>query len=519
MAWFSPKPLLIPDIMAINEASCSSKDAVVDGDSVVSWDAFGRGTRQIANALRTLGLSHGDRVVVLMTNSYEMIESMFGIIRGGYCAVPLNCSITDDAVAGMIANSDAKAVIASGEHIARIEGLRHRLGAEVLKRLIGVNVVEANWHEYHACKNAADTAPLTVAVGPDDECNIIYSSGTTGLPKGIVHDHSGRVAWASDMAVALRYHPGARTLLNLGLFSNISWVAMLATIFAGGTMVVQRRFDVAACLELVQREKITHTVMVPLQYQKILEYEKFADYDLSSLDAYMCCGSPLAVAIKKDIVERMPGDFIELYGLTEGLVTILGPEDMLNKVESVGRACPGQYLAIVDDAGAALPDGKPGEIVGRSRFMMAGYHRNPSADEAATWVHPSGERWLRTGDVGKFDEDGFLYLVDRKKDMILSGGQNIYPADIEAVMIEHAAVHEIAVIGVASRKWGETPLAVVVLAKDHDIDPEELTSWSNARLGKQQRIAATIFVDELPRNPNGKVLKRELRDRFDNLEY
>ncbi len=519
MAWFSPKPLLIPDIMAVNEASCSSKDAVIDGETVVSWAEFGVGTRQVANALRTLGLKHGDRVVVLMTNRYEMVEAMFGIIRGGFCAVPLNCSITDDAVAVMTANSEAKAIIASGEHIARIEGLRNRLGDEVLKRLIGVNPVGTGWHDYHQCRDAADKAACAVNIQAHDECNIIYSSGTTGLPKGIVHDHSGRAAWASDMAVALRYHSGARTLLNLGLFSNISWVAMLATIFAGGTMVVQRRFDVTQCLELIEREKVTHAVMVPLQFQKLLEHESFADYDLSSLDAYMCCGSPLAVAIKQDIVARMPGSFIELYGLTEGLVTILSPEVMLEKVESVGRACPGQYLAVIDEDGNELPVGGAGEIVGRSRFMMAGYHANAAADEEATWVHPSGERWLRTGDVGKFDKDGFLYLVDRKKDMILSGGQNIYPADIEAVMIEHVAVHEVAVVGVASKKWGETPLAVVVLADGHSIDADELTAWSNGRLGKQQRIAATVFVNELPRNPNGKVLKRELRKDFDSLEF
>lgn len=519
MAWFSPKPLLIPDIMAVNEASCSSKDAVVDGDTVVSWAEFGLGTRQVANALKSLGLRHGDRVVVLMTNSYEMVEAMFGIIRGGYCAVPLNCAITDAAVAGMIANSEAKAVIASGEHIARIESLRDRMGDEVAKRLIGVTPVVAGWHDYHECRDAADKAAPAVSIEPGDECNIIYSSGTTGLPKGIVHDHSGRVAWASDMAVALRYHSGARTLLNLGLFSNINWVAMLATIFAGGTMVVQRRFDVAQCLELIQSEKITHTVMVPLQFQKLLEHERFDEYDLSSLDVYMCCGSPLAVAIKQDIVKRMPGDFIELYGLTEGLVTILGPEDMLAKVESVGRAAPGQKLAVIDEDGEELPVGEAGEIVGLSRFVMAGYHANAAADEEATWLHSSGERWLRTGDVGKFDEDGFLYLVDRKKDMILSGGQNIYPADIEAVIVEHEAVHEVAVVGVASKKWGETPLAVVVLAEGHSIDVDTLTAWSNSRLGKQQRIAATVFVKELPRNPNGKVLKRELRKQFDSLEF
>ena len=519
MAWFSPKPLLIPDIMAINEVSCPSKEAVVDGDTAVSWAEFGSGTVQIANALHNLGLERGDRVVVLMTNSYEMVEAMFGIIRGGYCAVPLNCAITDDAVAGMIDNSDAKAAIASGEHIGRIEGLREHLFGDIKEHLIGVSPAEEGWHDYHALRDAASTVARDITIAPSDECNIIYSSGTTGMPKGIVHDHSCREAWGSDMAVALRYHSGARTLLNLGLFSNISWVAMLATIFAGGTLVVQRRFDVAGCLELIQREEITHFVMVPLQFQKVLEYEHYDDYDLSSLDAYMCCGSPLAVGLKQEIVARIPGSFIELYGLTEGLVTILAPEDMLEKVASVGRACPGQYLAVIDDDGNMLPVGEAGEIVGQSRFMMAGYHANADADKESTWLHPSDAKWLRTGDVGKFDDDGFLYLVDRKKDMILSGGQNIYPADIEAAIVEHDAVHEVAVVGVASKKWGETPLAVVVLVGGRSIDADELTAWSNSLLGKQQRIVDTIIVGELPRNPNGKVLKRELRKRFEHLEY
>jgi acyl-CoA synthetase (AMP-forming)/AMP-acid ligase II len=519
MAWFSPKPLLIPDIMAINEASCSSKDAVVDGNTAVSWAEFGAGTVQVANALHDLGLRHGDRVVVLMANSYEMVEAMFGVIRGGFCTVPLNCAITDDAVAGMIVNSDAKAVIASGEHIARIEALRERLSSEVRDRLIGIAPVEDGWHDYHELRDAAATAARKIAIDPSDECNIIYSSGTTGMPKGIVHDHSCREAWGSDMAVALRYHSGARTLLNLGLFSNISWVAMLATIFSGGTLVVQRRFDVIGCLELIQREKITHFVMVPLQFQRVLEHQHYDDYDLSSLAAYMCCGSPLAVGLKQDIVDRMPGNFIELYGLTEGLVTILGPEDMLEKIESVGRASPGQSLALIDEDGKMVAVGEAGEIVGESRFMMAGYHANAEADEESTWVHPSGAKWLRTGDVGRFDEDGFLYLVDRKKDMILSGGQNIYPADIEATIVEHDAVHEVAVVGVASKKWGETPLAVVVLAEGCSIESTELTAWSNSRLGKQQRIADTIVVSELPRNPNGKVLKRELRKQFAELEF
>lgn len=519
MAWFSPQPLLIPDIITANSTTLATKEAVIDGERTATWADFGRGTAKVANALGGIGLAPQDRVIVLMGNSYEMAEAMFGIIRGGFCAVPLNCSITDEAVGGMIANSNARAVIASGEHIARIEALRPQLSRDVNERLIGVRAAENGWHDYQALCDAATDAIPDVSIRPDHECNIIYSSGTTGLPKGIVHDHSCREAWGSDMAVALRYHSGARTLLNLGLFSNISWVAMLATLFAGGTMVIQRRFDVAGCLELIQQQRVTHTVMVPLQFQKILEYEHLDEYDLSSLDAYMCCGSPLAIELKRAIVERLPGDFIELYGLTEGLVTILAPEDMLDKIESVGRACPGQQLGIIDDDGNLVPAGKAGEIVGECRFLMAGYHDNAAADEEATWIHPSGRRWLRTGDIGKLDADGFLYLVDRKKDMILSGGQNIYPADIEAAIVSHEAVSEVAVVGIPHEKWGETPLAVVVLADGETVDAEILTAWSNERLGKQQRVAGTVFVNELPRNPNGKILKRELRRQFADLEF
>ena len=449
-----------------------------------------------------------------MKNSYEMVEAMFGIIRAGLVAVPLNVSITDEAVAVMIGNSAAKAVVASGEHVRRVEALRERVSGQIGDRFIAPDSPIDGWRDYGTMRAAASSAAPGIRVEPGDECNIIYSSGTTGLPKGIVHDHSGRMAWGSDMAVALRYHEGARTLCNLGLFSNIVWVGILATFFAGGTLIVSRRFDVTDCLETIEKHRATHATMVPLQYQKLLEHPDFDKFDLSSLDACMCCGSPLAVGLKRELAERWPGQFIELYGLTEGLVTILSPEDLVAKVESVGRPCPGQKMAILGNDDQVLPAGEAGEIVGHCRFMMAGYHANDEANEEATWVHPSGERWLRTGDIGKLDEDGFLYLVDRKKDLIISGGQNIYPADIESVLVEHEAVSEVAVVGVNHDKWGETPLAVVVLARGASVDGEELTGWVNARVGKQQRIAGAVFVDELPRNPNGKILKRELRTEY-----
>ena len=519
MAWFTPEPLILPQVISQNARFLGSKQAVVCDDLSVSWAAFGDGTSQLGNALLKSGLEHGERVVILMKNSYEMAEAMFGVIRAGLVAVPLNVSISDDAVAGMIENAGARAVIASGEHVHRVESIRSMIADRIGKRFVSVDADVDGWTAYKDFKAGASTAEPDVAIKASDECNIIYSSGTTGLPKGIVHSHACREGWATDMAVALRYHSGARTACNLGLFSNISWVAMLSTMLAGGTIVIDRKFTPEGFLAMVERERITHTAMVPLQYQMILESPELDRYDLNSLEAYMCCGSPLAVGVKKDIVERLPGSFIELYGLTEGLVTILSPEDMADKIDSVGRPCPGQDLVILDNDDNVLPAGEAGEIVGHCRFVMAGYHNNDTENAAATWVHPSGQRWLRTGDIGRLDDDGFLYLVDRKKDMIISGGQNIYPADIEAVLFEHEAIHEVAVIGVDSEKWGETPIAVVAPVPGIDADEESITGWANGRLGKQQRIAATVFVDALPRNPNGKVLKRELRKQFSHLSF
>jgi len=207
-------------------------------------------------------------------------------------------------------------------------------------------------------------------------------------------------------------------------------------------------------------------------------------------------------------------ELIELYGLTEGIITTLAPEDFDRKLESVGKPIPGQELRLVGDDDGEAPPGVPGEIVGHGRLVMEGYHNRPEATREATWIDERGLRWLRTGDIGRLDDEGFLYIVDRKKDMILSGGQNIYPADIEVVMLGHPDVAEIAVIAAPSDKWGETPLAVVVPRAGAGIDPAALVAWTNERVGRQQRISAVVLRDSLPRNPNGKILKRELRAEY-----
>ncbi|MEL6869172.1 MAG: class I adenylate-forming enzyme family protein [Pseudomonadota bacterium] len=510
MTWFQPKPLMLPAMLALNAEHLGAKPALIVDDETLNWAEFTGRCAAVAGALAASGLTRGDRVGIVMDNAAETVAALFGCVYGGFVAVPINVSVADAAIGTMLDDSDARAVICNGAHTARVDALRHSLD---LRALVSVQPC-AGWLTFSDWVGTPAAMAAPADVTPTDECNIIYSSGTTGLPKGIVHDHRCRAAWAYDMAVALRYHPGALTLCSLGLYSNISWVAMLATILAGGTLVVARTFDASACIEQIARLGITHSAMVPVQLQRMLADPTFAADKVRSLQSLMCCGSPLAPVVKQQIVDQFGSAFMELYGLTEGLVTVLQPEQMATKLKSVGQPCPGQQIVILDNDDAPCAVGQSGEIVGRGPLQMAGYHARDEANAAATWVDPHGVRWLRTGDIGYLDEDGFLYLVDRKKDMIISGGQNIYPADIEAVIAAHPLVRETAVIGVASERWGETPFAVIV---GDIVDEAALIAWVNERVGKQQRIAGVQVIDELPRNPNGKVLKRSLRERFKQL--
>jgi acyl-CoA synthetase (AMP-forming)/AMP-acid ligase II len=426
-------------------------------------------------------------------------------------SVPINLSISDEAVLGMILDAGARAVVATPDQCSRIERLRGSLPDSVALFLCAGDP-RPGWLDWGGFLAGHDAGTPAVEIGDDDLLNIIYSSGTTGVPKGIAHTQRGRRDWAYDLALALRYHGGARTLVTIGLYSNISWVAMLSTLLNGGTLHVHRHFDARLFLDTVQRERITHTAMVPVQYQRVVETMRDGRWDVSSMQAMMSCGSPLHATLRQEIFERFPCGIIELYGLTEGVITTLEPEDAPGRWTSVGRPLIGTDIRIVDEDGRELPAGEAGEIVSRGRITMPGYFNRDEATAEATWTDETGFRWLRTGDVGRVDEQGFLYIVDRKKDMILSGGQNIYPADIEAVMRTHPVVADIAVIGVPSERWGETPLAIVVPSPGAmPTAPDELVAWTNERVGRQQRISAVVYVEDLPRNPNGKILKRELR--------
>jgi acyl-CoA synthetase (AMP-forming)/AMP-acid ligase II len=513
MSWFEPPAPLVPDLIAQNGRWLADRSALIDGAVTFTWQELAAATARVANGLAMLGVRPRERVAVLMDSRFETVLTLFGILRAGAVAVPLNVSITDAAIAAMCADSECVAVFASGDHCARIDVLRST-GALGARHFIGCDAPQEGWREFHAFIAEHSAALPAVLIAPHDESNLIYSSGTTALPKGIVHSHACRMHWAYDAALALRYRSGCRTLLALGLFSNISWVSMLATILVGGTLLLLRAFSPRQALALIEAERVTHAAFVPVQLERLLAFPERRAFSTQSLETLMCCGSPLRAEVKRGFVQQFECRLIELYGLTEGLMTILEPEELERKIYSVGKPVFGADIRILGEDDRDVPPGEIGEIVGRSRLIMAGYEAREDANREATWVDSSGAQWLRTGDLGRLDEEGFLYVVDRKKDMIISGGQNIYPTDIEVAMREHPAVAEAAVIGLPSGRWGETPLAVVVLHPGRVVLQADLLEWTNARVGKQQRISGVVCRESLPRNANGKILKRELRQEY-----
>ena len=519
MKTLTPTTALLPPILALNGRWRAAQSARVCGSRSLSGGQFNRRLNRVANALLALGLEKGDRVGVVMSNGVEMAETLFGVMKAGCVSVPINLSVSDAAISIMLSDSGAKALIATADQAQRIDAAGVNGSALEAESCIATGEKRAGWLPYEDWAMAQPDKEPDIEILPDDPLNIIYSSGTTGTPKGICHNHESRLNFGRDLGMVLRYQGKVRMLVTLGMYSNISWVSMLCTFLTGGCTHIHKRFDPVETLRAIQDEGITHTSMVPLQYQQLVEAQRKNGFDLGSFRAPMSCGSPLQPELKKQVMAEISSGIIELYGLTEGPITTIDPEDSDEHVGSVGLPVPGSDIRILDDDNQDVRPGESGEIIGRCAYMMTGYHNRPEATAECTWVDAGNRAWLRTGDIGRFDKDGFLYIVGRKKDLIISGGQNIYPEDIEAVIVRHEAVHQVAVIGVNSRKWGETPMAVVVPEPGSSPDRDEIVGWCNSRLGKQQRIAGIQFRDELPRNPNGKVLKRELREQFSDVVY
>ncbi|PHR91761.1 MAG: long-chain fatty acid--CoA ligase [Robiginitomaculum sp.] len=520
----SESPFL-PEIFALHGKWRAHRPALIADGQSWNWGDFNANLNRVANGLLDMKLAKGTRVILLMGNGVAMVECLFGIMKAGLVSAPLNTSVSDEAILNMIIDSGAQAIIASADQAQRIDVMAASLPATCYEnRICAQGLRDAprdGWRHYESWRDAQDADEPDIKIDNDDMLNIIYSSGTTGQPKGIVHTHQGRRDWAYDLSIALRYHGASRFMATIGLYSNISWVGMLCSLMAGGTLILNGKFDAQKLWPELERLQVTHLAMVPVMYQHLIDVPEHANYDVSSMIGMMSAGSPLHEHTRTAMFARFPCGITELYGLTEGVITTLDPEDSLGRMSSVGLPLIGTDLKILDENDQDCPNGKAGEIVSRGRIVMPRYLNRDEATRESIYEDGLGRQWLRTGDIGYLDAQGYLYIVDRKKDMVLSGGQNIYPQDIEAVLITHPDIEDVAVIGVKSKKWGETPMGVVVMknSSGSGVSAQTLREWCNARLGKQQRLSGLEITDVIPRNANGKILKHQLRDIYKDVVY
>ena len=476
-----------------------------EGESL-TWAQLAPRVLELAGAIAGLQGDPARPIALIGLNSLNLVVAYLAAIAAGRCAVPLPVSATAETLAGMVDDCDPLLIFADSAGYALI-------GKGNAARTVALDFVADGVAALatFAATGATLVAPATPAPGAD--FNIIYSSGTTARPKGIVHSHAMRYRQASRGVFGLA--PDSTMLLATPFYSNTTLMPLLATLFHGGHVVLMRKFGAAPYLELATRYRATHTMLVPVQYQRILADPTFATHDLSAFVVKQCTGAPLTATLKHAVSERWPGRLLEIYGLTEGGCTcILDVAAAPDKAHTVGKPAGGNDIRVIDEAGNPLPPGMPGEVIGRSPTMMSRYFGNPAATEAFYWRDPDGTLFHRTGDIGVFDAEGFLTLLDRKKDMIISGGFNIYASDLERELLDHPAVEDAAVIAVPSEQWGETPLGLVVLRAGADAEAADLLAWTNARVGKLQRLSAVELRASLPRSPAGKLLKPELKKPY-----
>ncbi|HSV57751.1 MAG TPA: class I adenylate-forming enzyme family protein [Variovorax sp.] len=493
----------IADLIRLHAQARPEHPALRDDARALSYAQLDTLMDRVAAALQRDGLGVDDALAVCAASSVNYAALFLGALRAGVAVAPLAPSSTPASLARMVQDADARLLF--------IDASTTDLVAQVQE---GVRRIALDGEAFEAWLAPAGVQPAPAAVQPGTPFNIIYSSGTTGEPKGIVQGHGMR--WAHVRRGAkYEYGPDTVTLLSTPLYSNTTLVVFFPTIAFGGCVVLCPKFDAGKYLKLAEQQRVTHTMLVPVQYQRLMARPDFDAHELSSFRFKFSTSAPFNAALKADVLKRWPGGLVEFYGMTEGGGTcILEAHLHPDKLHTVGQPAEGSDIRLIDEAGREVARGEAGEVVGHSAGMMVGYHHQPEKTREAEWFDASGRRFIRTGDIGRFDAEGFLTLFDRKKDMIISGGFNIYPSDLEAVLRQHPAVLEAAVVGVPSEAWGETPVGFIVRQASADIDADALLSWTNEQLGKTQRLARLVFVDELPRSAIGKVLKRELRERL-----
>jgi fatty-acyl-CoA synthase len=483
------------------------KEALVCEDVRLTWAESNARANQLCHAMRRLGIGHGDRVGLLALNEPEYLDLFYGLGKMGAILVPINYRLAGPEMQYILSDSGVKAFVFGPDYIDIVDSFRNDIPAEHFLALMDD---PPDWAlSYRALAEAEPVDEPELDGGDDDVLTILYTSGTTGRPKGAMLTHHNYFISATNLIATLG-DLGQTALLVLPLF-HIGGIGTVPLAPQNGTRsVMLKSLDPRRMLELIQEEQVNVFGSVPALLQILKMVPGFEKYDWSSVQKVFVYAAPLPVALLEEYAEAGI-EVRNLYGMTEscGSGTVIDGEHSMLKAGSCGLP---EFLAevkLVDDDGVEVGPEQLGEVVMRAEFVMKGYWNNPEAT-----AQTIRDGWLYTGDIAKRDADGYFYIMDRKKDMIISGGENIYPAEIEDVLMHHPKVADVGVIGMPHEVWGEAVEAVVVVQPGEELTEEELLDWTRGRIGKYKIPKKVVFTNALPRTPTGKILKRVLRDDF-----
>jgi acyl-CoA synthetase (AMP-forming)/AMP-acid ligase II len=503
---------ILSDIPPAQAAALGGKTAVEIEGRTLSYAELHRRSEKVAGLLTAAGVKPGDRVAWLGRTSDLFFEIFFGAARARACLAPINNRLAVPEIAFILKDSGADLFFVTPEFFAIAEQVVALVDRPI--RMIGVGGARPGFENYETLREAAPEPPATTP-RPADDVLQLYTSGTTGLPKGVRLNNANYAAFLRlrSQVEGFDYRAEDTVLIVMPLFHVAGTNISFAGLAAGGKLILMPEFRPAEVLRLIEAERVAHVFLVPAMINMLLQAPEIETTDLSSLRTVAYGASPIGEAVLAQAKQRFGCGFIQFYGMTEsaGAGTYLSPDAHVSELlRSCGKPWPSLEVRILDDQGREAAPGEIGEIAIKGEIVMAGYWNRPEA--TAETVTPDG--WLRTGDAGYRDERGYVFVHDRVKDMIVSGGENVYPAEVENAIHGCPGVADVAVIGVPDERWGEAVKAIVVPAPGAQPDPDAVIAWARERIAHYKAPKSVDFTDALPRNASGKVLRRELRKSY-----
>lgn len=512
------------DFLNIATAIVPDRTCVVFEGKRLSYAEINERANRLANALLKLGVQKTDRVAILQVNCPQYLESYYATAKTGAIFVPLNFRAKQDELTYMLTNAEASTLFVGERYLDMVNGMRPQLS--FVNNYISIDKKSDGFLYYEDLVGSAPPDEVVTEIDDNDTTILLYTAGTTGRPKGVPLTHNSFSVYVLGNVEPASPDITETNLLTVPLYHVAGTQALLAAIYGGRTLAMMRQFETREWLETVQKEKASRAMLVPTMLKWIVDDPDFNKYDLSSLKVITYGAASMPLEVIKKAMEVLPGvRFINAFGQTEtaSTITALTPEDhnitgteaekekkLKRLASSIGRPLPDVEMKVIDEEGNELPPGEVGEIVARGPRVMSGYWKDPEKTAQAL----TKDGWLRTGDMGYRDEDGYFYLAGRADDLIIRGGENISPEEVENVLYSHPKIEEAAVIGIPDPEWGQEPRAIVVLKKGAEATAEEIMEFCRQRLSSFKRPRSVIFVDSLPRNPMGKVLKRVLRQQY-----